>query len=279
MTRSDGRGAARTPAPVPASPPRTSKRRLALVVFALLAFSVFVALGSWQVQRLQWKRALIERVEQRVGAAPVPAPGPERWPAVTAESDEYRHVQVSGRFLYDKTSLVQAATVRGSGYWVLTPLRTPGNWLVLVNRGFLPVDATGRMTPLDDRNRPAADVSVTGLLRISEPGGGFLRKNDPAAGRWYSRDVPAIASAHGLGDVAPYFVDADASTGTPGSGDPVGGLTVVSFRDNHLVYALTWYALALMVAGAALWVWRLERRRPAGDPARVDREGDDDSQD
>lgn len=100
-----------------------------------------------------------------------------------------------------------------------------------------------------------------------------------ATGRWYSRDVPAIASAHGLGDVAPYFVDADASMGTPGSGDPVGGLTVVSFRDNHLVYALTWYALALMVAGAALWVWRLERRRPAGDPARVDREGDDDSQD
>lgn len=279
MTKADGQGANRTPQPASAPSARTGKRQLALVALALLAFAVFVALGSWQLQRLQWKLALIERVEQRVHAAPVPAPGPDRWPSVAAETDEYRRVRLTGTFLYDKTSLVQASTVRGSGYWALTPLQTSEGWLVLVNRGFMPVDATGRMAPLDDRARPRTEVSVTGLLRISEPGGGFLRKNDPAAGRWYSRDVQAIAAAHGLREAAPYFVDAEASAGA-GRGDPVGGLTVVSFRNNHLVYALTWYALALMVAGAAVWVWRLERRRPGGARApHVGRKGDDDSQD
>ncbi|WP_321163203.1 SURF1 family protein, partial [Sphingomonas sp. Leaf412] len=86
--------------------------------------------------------------------------------------------------------------------------------------------------------------AVTGLLRISEPKGGFLRDNDPAAERWYSRDTAAIAARRGVGRVAPYFIDADRS----GRGWPRGGMTVVRFPDNHLVYAVTWFALAGLVA-------------------------------
>ena len=100
---------------------------------------------------------------------------------------------------------------------------------------------------------------MTGLLRITEPGGGFLRRNDPAAGRWYSRDVAAIAAARGLADVAPYFVDADASSDVPGG--PRGGLTIVSFTNHHLIYALTWFVLAIMAAGAGLFMLLPERRR------------------
>jgi len=95
-------------------------------------------------------------------------------------------------------------------------------------------------------------------MRMSEPGGAFLRANDPAAGRWYSRDVAAIAAAQGLGPVAPYFVDADA-TENPG-GLPVGGLTVIAFPNNHLIYALTWFGMAILLAGALVHVVRSERR-------------------
>ncbi|WP_204313471.1 SURF1 family cytochrome oxidase biogenesis protein, partial [Klebsiella michiganensis] len=70
------------------------------------------------------------------------------------------------------------------------------------------------------------ETRVTGLLRVSEPGGAFLRANDPAAGRWYSRDVAAIGAARRLSDLAPYFVDADARPGARAD-EPVGGLTVV----------------------------------------------------
>ena len=228
---------------------------LVLATCAVLAFGGFVALGTWQLYRLQWKLALIERVDQRVHAAPVPAPGSARWPAITAESDEYRHVRLSGTFLYKLSAKVQASTELGSGYWLLTPLREADGNVVLVNRGFIRADSPDRAS------EDAPQVStVTGLLRISEPGGGFLRDNNPAANRWYSRDVRAIAAARGLTHVAPYFVDADAGQETSPAA-PVGGLTVISFHNNHLLYALTWYALALMVAGASLLVAREERKR------------------
>ena len=174
---------------------------------------------------------------------------------------------VAGRFLADRDTLVQATTDYGAGYWVLTPLQT-AQGTILINRGFVPSDDR------DAAHRAAASGAtvVTGLLRISEPKGLFLRRNEPAIDRWSSRDVAAIAERRGLSDVAPYFIDADA-TANPG-GLPIGGLTVVAFPNNHLVYAFTWYALAAMLAGAGAWFareeWRSRRMSPdaaIGSPA------------
>ncbi|WP_254789544.1 SURF1 family protein [Variovorax sp. OV329] len=230
-----------------------------LGLFALLAFCVFVALGWWQVERRAWKLALIERVEQRVNAAPVALPPPARWPQVTVASDEYRRVQLAGRFLHDRETLVQSLSDLGAGFWVLTPLQLADGKVVLINRGFVPAEQRARSSRIE--GEPAGEVRVVGLLRVSEPGGGFLRRNDPGADRWYSRDVAGIAAARGLSadKVAPFFVDA-AKDPAAAAGQPVGGLTVVSFRNNHLVYALTWFALALLMAGAAWWVWADEKR-------------------
>lgn len=253
--------------------PRSRAAKLTLVVAAIVLFAGFLALGTWQVYRLQWKLALIERVEQRVHAAPVPPPNPERWPQVTAASDEYRHVRLTGVYLPDSSAKVQASTELGSGFWLLTPLRSEDGSIVLVNRGFIAPNAD---VARDDAGKV---VSITGLLRITEPGGGFLRHNDPAADRWFSRDVQAIAASRKLSPVAPYFVDADAGMEPADSSGvrPIGGLTVIRFHNNHLVYALTWYALALMVAGAAFWVVRDERRaRRAAD--RQDRGTEDHSE-
>ena len=214
-----------------------------------LASALFLALGTWQLLRMQWKHALIERVQARVHAAPVPAPARSEWAAINADNAEYRHVRASGTFLFDHSTLVQASTVHGLGYWVLTPLRSADGAIILVNRGFVPSRqaATGS---------GQAQATVSGLLRISEPAGRVLRPNDPAHGNWYSRDVQAIAAARGLAPVAPYFIDADATPGQP-AGQPIGGLTVIAFRDNHLVYALTWYALALMII---VRTWQIKRK-------------------
>lgn len=249
--------------------PRSLFARRVLAICAGVVFLCFVFLGTWQIYRLQWKLDLIARVGQRVHATAVDAPGQPLWAAVNAADDEYRHVQVSGKLLSEQTSYVQASTVLGSGYWMLTPLRQPDGSIVLINRGFVPVqNKTTSAQP-----QPPQEVSVTGLLRMPEPGGGFLRKNDAAADRWYSRDVAAIAKKYGLSLVAPYFIDADAAGSQPDAGyksllaketqAPVGGLTVISFHNNHLVYALTWYALALMVAGGYYLLVREDRRRLA----------------
>jgi len=252
----------------PAQAGLKSRSKTSLILLALGAgflFVVFAALGTWQVYRLQWKLDLIAKVDARVHAAPAPAPGRAQWPMISAASDEYRRVTLTGRYLYSKTVAVQATTELGSGAWLLTPLQSAAGETVLVNRGFVsiaPIRLIASTAP-----DASASSTVTGLLRMSETGGGFLRENAAAESRWYSRDVQAIAAARGLGVVAPYFVDADRAssqadaTQAPDAEKPVGGLTVIAFHNSHLVYALTWYALALMIAGAGFWVVRDERRR------------------
>ena len=239
--------------PAPEEAPRDAARpRLLLPGIMLLLAVVFAGLGLWQVQRLIWKLDLIARVEARIHRAAVPVPPASEWAGIGAAQDEYRHVTATGTFDHANAVLVQAVTELGAGFWVVTPLRREDGSTVLINRGFVPADRR------DPASRAAGDISgpvtVTGLLRISEPGGGFLRSNDPAAGRWYSRDVAAIAAAEGLAEVAPYFIDADAAP-NPG-GLPVGGLTVVRFHNSHLVYALTWFSLAAMSAAAGILIHR-----------------------
>ena len=222
-------------------------------VFAL------TALGVWQVERRTWKLALIERVEARIHDAPGQIPSVQSWPAVNAADDAYRRVRVTGYFLHEHETLVKAVTDIGSGFWVVTPLREQAGFTVLVNRGFVPAE---RRDPATRREgNPEGPVTVTGLLRITEIGGAFLRSNDPATGRWYSRDVGAIAAAHDLEHFAPFFIDAD-SAANP-SRYPIGGLTVVRFHNNHLIYALTWFALAFMLSGW-LFIAACERRRLRG---------------
>lgn len=216
-----------------------------LTVLSLITLVLLIALGVWQIERRAWKLALIDRVEQRVHAPAQPIPAPAAWPTVSAASDEYRHVSLSGRFLHDRETLVQAVTQEGPGYWVLTPLERDDGTAVLINRGFVPSE---RRDPSARRDgNPQGQVEITGLLRVTEPKGGFLRNNAPQHNRWYSRDVAAIAAARGLPNVAPFFVDADA--GSQIASGPIGGLTVIRFPNNHLIYALTWFALALMLAG------------------------------
>lgn len=222
---------------------RSARTRAVLAGIALLMAAGFVALGIWQIERRAWKHALVAAVESRIHAAPVDAPRG----AVTAERDAYRRVRATGRFLHDRETLVQAVTDRGGGFWVITPLKTQ-DFTILVNRGFVPT-RTARPTA-------ANDVTITGLLRITEPDGAFLRSNNPTAERWYSRDVAAIAKAIKLSNVSPYFIDADATFNT--TGQPIGGLTVVRFTDHHLIYAITWFALS----GMSLWgAWQLLRTR------------------
>lgn len=242
-------------------PPRSRFALAAVSLLFLAAFAGLIALGVWQIQRRAWKLDLIQRVDARVHAPPGAAPGPADWPTVSADRDEYKHVQLEGQYLPVAATRVQAVTELGPGFWLLQPFQTTGGDIVLINRGFVPNERKAA-----EADAAPSDTHVTGLLRLSEPGGGFLRKNAPAQNRWYSRDVQAIAARLGLKQVAPYFVDADRAAPLPSDPKveptwPVGGLTVIKFPNSHLSYALTWFALALMVVFAAWRVYLEERRR------------------
>ena len=224
-----------------------------------IAFTGFIALGTWQVRRESWKLKLIHDVDARVHAAAVAAPGPSEWTRIEAGHLQYLHVELQGRFMGDKQTLVHGTSDLGYGYWVMAPLETDRGFIVLVNRGYIPAGLPG--TPgFAKAAAPHGETILTGLLRFSEPGGGFLRPNLPQAHQWYSRDVTTIAKSLGLqsNQVAPYFVDADAN-GTR-VGGPVAGLTKIHFRNAHVGYAITWYLMALgTLLGASLII--RDRRR------------------
>ncbi len=234
---------------------------------ALLAalFTGFVLLGNWQVRRYHLKLQLAHDIAARAHAAPVPAPGPRQWPRIASGDGQYLHVKLRGHFLGAQT-LVHGASAQGYGYWVMAPLRTDRGFIVLINRGYIPSELPG--TPAFAQIQPpGGEVTLTGLLRLSEPHGGFLRRNDPAQNRWYSRDVAAIAAKQGLpaDRVASYFVDADAAA--DGARWPAGGLTQLHIYNHSLGYAITWYSLALGTLAAAAVTLRDKRRasrKPVG---------------
>jgi surfeit locus 1 family protein len=171
--------------------------------------------------------------------------------------DEYRPVQLAGQFDPTREQRVLASTVHGRGHWVMVPVLTPQGFWVWVNRGF--VDEAHR----DPATRPApaaTELQKPGLLRFSEKF--WLPGMDRA-----SRDIARLSATAGLPShrVAPYFVDARPAAGSGTEVWPRAGLTVLSFSNRHLGYALTWGALALgSLAGAAI-IWRLGRASPTPD--------------
>ena len=207
---------------------RRAARRLVARRRSVAAIAVFLGLGAWQVQRLYWKLDLIARVDARLAAAPVAAPGPGAWGGLTRGGrrirprDRHRPLRSRARGADARGDRARAGLLGGDA---AGDAATSWCWSTAGS-----CRRTGATRQRALPGRSAGPVTVNGLLRLSEPGGGFLRGNDPLARRWYSRDVDAIAARRGLeGPVAPYFIDADA-TPNPG-GLPVGGLTVVHFRN------------------------------------------------
>jgi surfeit locus 1 family protein len=208
---------------------------------------VCLGLSAWQVQRLYWKRDLIAQSDAAVSAPPITLPRT----AEDARRLEFRHVAVDGVFLHDKEIYLGASSGAGQvGYQVLTPLRDADGRFVFVNRGFIPSELK------DPPKRPAGQlagaVHVVGLLRVppTEKPNWFLPDNRPDRNYWFWVDLPAIAAADGLNNVAPFVIDADA-TPNPGSW-PKGGVTRLDLPNDHLQYAITWFALA--VAMVAVYV-------------------------
>ncbi|MEM8877888.1 MAG: SURF1 family protein [Pseudomonadota bacterium] len=226
------------------SEPATARKPLwldlVIVTIAAVIFISLVGLGNWQLERLSWKLDLIDAVETRAYATPVAPPsGP-----VSADRHAYLRVETMGLFLHDQTRRVKAVTELGPGYWIMTPLNE-GTKHIWINRGFVPAGLSQ-----DRWNQPQGRTRVTGLVRMSEPEGTWLERNKPVEERWYSRDVDALTVAASISRTAPYFIDAD-HLGNAADW-PRGGLTKLNFRNSHLSYAITWYAMAaLFLAGMA----------------------------
>lgn len=243
--------AAPTPSPARNSSGPLGKGSLIILTgCGLVALAILLALGKWQLDRLAWKEDLIARISRQSGAPPSPLPPESAWPAFDVRDAEYRHVKLSGRYDFSRQVLVHVNApkehgVVRAGYVTITPITLADGSIVLVNRGFVPLEMRYALAAIDART--PAEASVTGLLRASQIREPFVPEDDPAKGEWFTRDIAAIAAAKHLERVAPFIVDASAAG--PYVEGPRPGLTVISFPNKHLEYALTWFGLAATLVG------------------------------
>ena len=218
------------------------------------ALAVLVALGTWQVQRLQWKEDLLAAIEQRSTADPVELQVIEAAHAAGKPID-YQAARASGRFLNDRERHFFATFEGQSGYYVYTPLQLADGRLLFVNRGFVPYDR--KETSTRPQSLVEGPQTITGLARarLDEKPSSMVPDNDEAANIFYWKDLDRMAASAGLpaDRMLPFFLDADA---TPVDGGlPRGGVTVIDLPNSHLQYAITWYGLALALLGVAVFGW------------------------
>lgn len=226
-----------------------------LTAATLVGLVFLVGLGVWQLQRLEWKEALIARIEARTERKPVTL---ERAIELTKElgNPSYLPVRAEGRFHHKRERYLYSISLDGEPGWhVITPLQTVDGQFVLVDRGFVPDKLR------DPKARPKGQVqevvAVTGLIRTPEEPALFIPDNDPEANQWFSRDLAAMTRSmfpSGTVQVAPFFLEA-AESDVPG-GWPKGGQTRLKLANSHLQYALTWFGLALCLVGVyGVYVW------------------------
>lgn len=233
-----------------------------LTLATAISLAILLALGTWQVERLAWKEGLTATIESRVGAQPVPLADAEKIAPVDLE---YQPVTASGAFRHDLEQFFFATHEGQSGWFVYTPLDLDDGRVIFVNRGFVPYDRKDPATRLEGQIQ--GRVTVTGLARaaLAAKPSSLLPDNDLAKNIFYWKDLAAMTGNAGLdpAKVVPFFIDQTKSD-IPG-GYPVGGVTIVDLPNNHLQYAVTWYGLALALAGvyAAMLL-----RRWRGPPVR-----------
>ena len=209
---------------------------------ALAMLLVLLGLGTWQVERLHWKRDMLARIAHAEAAPAMPLP---------AAPDPFTKVQVTGHLRDDATASFGAEvrdTAFGTqlGTHLIVPLERENADAILVDRGWVP----------DRRPQPIAqapgEVTLEGYIRPSDTPGWFSAPDNPAARRFYTLDASAIGAALGLRRVAPYFLIAIGTAPPELYPDPARHLPRPP--NNHLSYAITWYGLAVaLVVIFVLW--------------------------
>lgn len=249
------------------------RRRPGFGLFTLAMVAVCIGLGVWQLQRRVEKHALIAALTGRLAAEPALLPLQPAWSALTPQTDEFRRVHFRATYQAGPDAMVYSSgsavrdDVSGPGTWAFIPARLEGGEIIVINAGF--VQNTMQDRAQQDRavtrlitGEPA---DLTGYIRFPESAGLLTPAADLEKRLWFARDHLAIARALGWSNggttIAPFYIDLEQPA--PPSGIPKPGPLQVHLKDDHLQYAVTWFALAGALAIAFLVWWRGQRRASA----------------
>lgn len=225
---------------------------IAITVFVL---AVLVALGTWQMYRLQWKTELIDWREAQLAAPPAPLPATIANDPEVFDTYRFRRVSVTGEFAHDREIYLAGYLYKQVGFQVITPVIRDGGQAVFVDRGWVPASRRDPSSRADGQD--GGTVTVVGIARGPGEQGWFVPDNDAEKNYWFWRDIPAMAAAAGV-DAVPLIVQLE-KTQNPG-GLPIPSGEPIALRNDHLQYAITWYSLAV----AVMVIFFLSQRRRVG---------------
>ena len=243
---------------------RTRRFHFALwpTLFTVPAVIVMLGFAVWQLERLAWKNDLIDKLQTRTAAAPVPLDQLSGKPA----DDEYRKVRLHGRFDFGHELYLIARSLNGNtGYQIVTPLVLDNGKAVLVNRGWVPDEKKNPATRA--AGQVAGAVDVVAITRLNQVPGWITPHNAPDRNVWLYVDVPAMQQAAAISQPgSDYWFAADA-TPNPG-GYPLGGQTRIDLPNDHLQYAFTWFAFAVILTVIyVIYSRNLARKEQTGAPS------------
>lgn len=211
------------------------------LLFGLIGFAILVALGVWQLQRMEWKHAMIAEIASRIEAAPVDLP------QVTTEADNFRPVILTGTVAGPPLRVLGAWRAGGTGFRIVAPVLTQGR-RVMVDLGVVPLDAG------DDLVLPRTALRITGNLNW--PDDQNAGTPAPEGETWFARDVEPMAAALNTDPVM--VVARQVEPPLDVVPVPVG---IEGIPDNHLGYAVQWFGLAAVWLGMTVFLlWRIRRR-------------------
>ncbi|EGG10007.1 uncharacterized protein MELLADRAFT_71102 [Melampsora larici-populina 98AG31] len=242
--------------------PKVNKRWTPMTVVLICVPLLTFGLGTWQVQRLKWKRRLIEDLEHKMRIDPIPLPKSIN-PDVVPEF-EYRKVRLEGRFDHSKEILIESRTRDAElGYHLITPfIRTEGGEPILVNRGFIKREFKEQSSR--EASVSGNTIELIGMLRKQESKSLFQPENKKESNQWYFVDILEIANHL---NSAPVLVDAItyANSGELkqmlSKGNPIGRSSQIQLRNMHVTYIVTWYGLSAITS---IMAFRLLRKRLSG---------------
>ena len=208
-----------------------------MTVCATPSLMLLIGLGIWQLQRLEWKEAIIAERAERAAAPPLTI---AEVPDTGWSVHEHRRVTLRGIYVHDREMLVWNKVRHGqTGFDLITPMKLADGGSVLVHRGWVP-----RAWPEGqvERRRPAGEIEATGVLRDGGKATPWIPDNKPKTGEWFFADVAQMARSAGMAGAKPYLVRIAPAPGV--TGYPKGPHASYRIRNKHLEYAITWFGLA-----------------------------------
>ncbi|KAH7693293.1 SFT-1 protein, partial [Aphelenchoides avenae] len=221
------------------------------------------------VYRLRWKLDIVKHLQDQLEAPAVPFPVERVSEDPNLNDLEYRRVRIKGRFLYDRQFAIGPRTrfdkaykqvpkgiisdndTTSHGAHIITPFLLHGtDKIIMVNRGWVPRDDIH--VELEKKKRRSGTVEIEAVVRKSEKRPQFVGENIPERGVWHYKDFDQMAQKCGA---LPVYMEAVYETTE--SGGPIGGQTNVNIRNEHLNYALTWFATSIVTM--LMWYQRFVR--------------------